>query len=62
MFALFDFSLLVMIFVTANAIWTICNEWKYYYADRDWRIIIFASLSTITLWVFYLYNVIKWLS
>lgn len=60
MFALFAFSFFAMIFVTVNAMWLIIDEWEYW--NRDWRIIIFASLSIIILWVFYLYNLIKWLS
>ena len=60
MFALFAFSFFAMIFMTVNAVWTIIEEWEYW--NRDWRIIIFASLSIIILWVFYLYNLIKWLS
>lgn len=60
MFALFAFPFFGMIFMTVNAVWTIIEEWEYW--NRDWRIIIFASLSIIILWVFYLYNLIKWLS
>lgn len=60
MFALFAFPFFGMIFVTVNAMWLIIDEWEYW--NRDWRIIIFASLSIIILWVFYLYNLIKWLS
>lgn len=60
MFALFAFPFFAMIFVTVNAMWLIIDEWEYW--NRDWRIIIFASLSIIILWVFYLYNLIKWLS
>lgn len=60
MFALFAFPFFGMIFMTVNAVWTIIEEWEYW--NRDCRIIIFASLSIIILWVFYLYNLIKWLS
>lgn len=46
MFALFAFPFFALIFMTANA---------------SWSIIIFASLSIIILWVFYWCSVIKWL-
>lgn len=69
MFATFIFTLSALIFITANAVWTIQDEWrmirllnKEYHIERDWSIILFASLSTIILWVFYLYSIIKWLS
>lgn len=61
MFALFAFPFFGMIFMTVNAVWTILDEWQYYYY-RSWSIIIFASLSIIILWVFFLCSVIKWLS
>ena len=61
MFALFVFTLSAMIFMTVNAVRTIIDEWQYYYY-RSWSIIIFTSLSTIILWVFFLCSVIKWLS
>lgn len=69
MFALFAFPFFGMIFMTVNAVWTIIEEWdmirllnKEYHVEGSWAIIIFASLSVIILWVFYLYNVIKVLS
>lgn len=61
MFALFAFSLFALIFMTVNAIWRIRDEWEYYYRDRSWSIIIFASLSIIILWIFYWCSIIKWL-
>lgn len=61
MFATFVFTLSAMIFMTVNAVRTIIDEWQYYYY-RSWSIIIFTSLSTIILWVFFLCGVIKWLS
>ena len=60
MIALFAFSFFGMIFMTVNAVRTILDEWKYYHY-RSWSIIIFASLSTIILWVFYWCSVIQWL-
>ena len=54
MFPLFAFPFFAMIFMTANTIWTIRDEWEYYYRDRSWSIIIFASLSIIILWIFLL--------
>ena len=53
MFATFVFTLSAMIFMTVNAVRTIIDEWQYYYY-RSWSIIIFTSLSTIILWVFFL--------
>ena len=61
MFPLFVFPLFALIFMTVNAIWTIRDEWEYYYRDRSWSIIIFASLSIIILWIFYWCSIIKWL-
>ena len=61
MFATFIFALSAMIFMTVNAVRTIIDEWQYYYY-KSWSIIIFTSLSTIILWVFFLYSMIKWLS
>lgn len=61
MFATFVFTLSAMIFMTVNAVRTIIDEWQYCYY-RSWSIIIFTSLSTIILWVFYLYGIIEWLS
>ena len=61
MFATFIFTLSVMIFITVNAVRTIIDEWQHYYY-RSWGIIIFTSLSTIILWVFYLYGIIERLS
>lgn len=61
MFATFVFTLSAMIFMTVNAVRTIIDEWQYYYY-RSWSIIIFTSLSTIILWVFYLYGIIEWLN
>lgn len=58
MFILFILSFFAVIFMTANAICAILDEWKYYYY-RNWSIIIFASLSIIILWVFYWCSVIK---
>lgn len=60
MFAFLAFPFFGMIFVTVNAMWLIIDGWKYW--NRDWRIILFASLSIIILWVFFLCSVIKWLS
>ena len=60
MFILFVLSFFAVIFMTANAICTILDEWKYYYY-RDWGIIIFTSLSIIILWIFYWCSIIKWL-
>ena len=61
--------LFAMIFMTVEAIWSIQDEWRMvrflqeeYYVERSWVIIIFTSLSTIILWVFFLCSVIKWLS
>lgn len=69
MSATFVFVLFALIFITVNAVWTIQDEWrmirllnKEYHVERDWSIILFASLSTIILWVFYLYSIIKWLN
>lgn len=69
MFAVFAFPFFAMLFVTVNAMWTIRDEWRMirllseeYHIGQNWAIIIFASLSTIILWVFYWCSVIKWLS
>lgn len=59
MFALFTFPFFAMIFMTVNTMRLIIDEWEYW--NRDWRIIIFASLSIIVLWVFYWCSIIKWL-
>jgi hypothetical protein len=66
MFALFILSFFMMIFMTVNAIWLILDEWKAIrlldkeYYEESWEIIMFACLSIIILWVFYLYGIIKW--
>ncbi len=68
----FVFSFFVMIFMTVDAIWLILDEWKAIrllgkeYYEESWEIIMFTCLSiiillVITLWVFYLYSIIKWL-
>lgn len=63
MFAILMLSFLffAMIFMTVNAVYAILDEWNYCIL-RNWGAIIFASLSTIILWVFFLCSVIKWLS
>lgn len=68
MSAILFFPFCAMIFMTVEAIWSIQDEWRMvrflqeeYYVERSWVIIIFASLSTIILWVFFLYSMIKWL-
>lgn len=60
------FPLFALIFMTVITIWTICDEWRMirllneeYHIEQNWVIIIFASLSIIILWVFYLCSVIK---
>lgn len=69
MFAILFFPFFAMIFMTVEAIWSIQDEWRMVrllnhkdYVERSWAIILFASLSTIILWVFFLCSVIKWLS
>lgn len=59
--SMFAFVLFAMIVMTVNAVYAILDEWNYC-TLRNWSIILFASLSTIILWVFFLCSVIKWLS
>ena len=56
-----SFPFFAMIFMTVNAVYAILDEWNYC-TLRNWGVILFASLSTIILWVFFLCSVIKWLS
>lgn len=56
-----SFVLFAMIVMTVNTVYAILDEWNYCVL-RNWGAIIFASLSTIILWVFFLCSVIKWLS
>lgn len=52
MFVLFAFVLFAMIVATVNAVYAILDE--NYCALRNWGIVIFTSLFTIILWVFFL--------
>lgn len=58
--SMLGFVLFAMIVMTVNAVYAILDEWTYSVL-RNWGAIIFASLSTIILWVFYWCSVIKWL-
>lgn len=53
MFVLFAFVLFAMIVATVNAIYAILDEWNYC-TLRNWVIILFTSLFTIIIWVFFL--------
>lgn len=53
MSVLFAFVLFAMIVATVNVVYAILDEWNYC-TLRNWGIIIFTSLFTIILWVFFL--------
>lgn len=52
MFVLFAFVLFAMIVATVNAVYAFLDE--NYCTLRNWGIIIFTSLFTIIIWVFFL--------
>ena len=59
--SMLSFILFAMIVMTVNTVYAILDEWNYC-TLRNWGVILFASLSAIILWAFFLCSVIKWLS
>ena len=51
--SMLSFVLFAMIFMTVNAVYAILDE-RNYCTLRNWVIILFTSLFTIIIWVFFL--------